>query len=190
LYDNGGVLQDSTLTQNDLNGNPGFYLFDSIPPANYYIEFKIPTSFSYSLAQQGAGGSDINDSDATILFGDTLRARTETFTLVANQYDPSWDAGIILPAGNVSLGNFVWIDTDNDGIFNNGESGLNGVTVNLYQDTDSNGVFTPMIDAFFATTTTATSGGNTGYYLFDNLPEGDYIVQVAESNFNTGQILA
>ena len=189
LYDAGGVVQDSTLTQNDLNGHPGYYLFDSIPPANYYIEFEIPASFSYSLAQQGAGGSDINDSDATALVGDTLSARTETFTLVANQYDPSWDAGIILPTGNVSLGNFVWIDTDNDGVFNNGERGLNGVIVNLYQDTDSNGVFTPMVDAFFATTTTATNAGNPGYYLFDNLPEGDYIVQIAESNFNTGQTL-
>lgn len=189
LYDNGGLLQGSTTTQNDLNGSPGYYLFDSIPPADYYIEFEVPTSFRYSLAQQGAGGSDATDSDATSLVGDTLRARTETFTLVANQYDPTWDAGIILPTGNVSLGNFVWIDTDNDGVFNNGENGINGVTVNLYQDTDSNGVFTPMTDAFFATTTTATNGGNPGYYLFDNLPEGNYIVQIAKSNFNTGQIL-
>lgn len=189
LYNSGGVLQDSTLTQNDLNSNPGFYLFDSIPPADYYIEFDITTGFRYSLAQQGVGGSDSNDSDATALVGDTLRARTETFTLVANQYDPSWDAGIILPTGNVSLGNFVWIDRDNDGVFNNGESGINGVTVNLYQDTDSNGVFTPVVDAFLATTTTATSGGNAGYYLFDNLPEGEYIVQIAESNFTTGQVL-
>ena len=189
LYDSGGVLQDSTITQNDLNGHAGYYLFDSIAPANYYIEFEIPTSFSYSLAQQGAGGSDANDSDATALVGDTLRARTETFTLVANQYDPNWDAGIIIPTGNVSLGNFVWIDTDNDGVFNNSESGINGVTVNLYQDTDSNGVFTPMVDAFLSTTTTVTNAGNLGYYLFDNLPEGDYIVQVAESNFSVSQVL-
>lgn len=189
LYDSGGVLQDSMVTKNDLNGHAGYYLFDSIPPANYYIEFEIPTSFSYSLAQQGAGGSDANDSDATALVGDTLRARTETFTLVANQYDPTWDAGIIIPTGNVSLGNFVWIDADNDGVFNNGESGLNGVTLNLYQDTDSNGVFTPIVDAFLSTTTTATNAGNTGYYLFDNLPEGDYIVQVAESNFSVSQVL-
>ena len=78
-----------------------------------------------------------------------------------------------------------------DGIYQpeNGEMGINGVRLNLYVDTDADGQFTPNVDEFYATTTTATQAGNAGYYLFDNLPAGDFIVQVENSNFNTSQIL-
>jgi len=91
-------------------------------------------------------------------------------------------------AQTMSLGNRVWLDdgagggTPNDGLLNGGEVGIDGVTVELYVDTNGDG--TP--DGV-AVGTTVTTGG--GYYLFDNLPPGDYIVSVVESNFNTGGVL-
>ena len=42
----------------------------------------------------------------------------------------------------------------------------------------------------YRTTTTSTGGANgEGYYIFDGMPEGDYIIRLAPSNFNAGGIL-
>lgn len=65
-----------------------------------------------------------------------------------------------LPA---SIGDYVWIDTNGNGIQDAGESGLDGVTVRLYDSLGS------------LLSTTSTSGG--GFYSFTNLSPGDYYVE-------------
>lgn len=76
------------------------------------------------------------------------------------------------PTPELSLGNFVWFDTNNNGIFDSGESPTANVRLELL---DSTG-------AVLRTTTTDANGA----YLFDDLPEGRYAVRVASSNFQTG----
>jgi LPXTG-site transpeptidase (sortase) family protein len=76
-----------------------------------------------------------------------------------------------------SIGNRVWFDTDNDSLIDVGEVGADGVVVNLYAASD--------ITTILATDTTA--GG--GYYLFDFLPAGEYVVTLAASNFASGAVL-
>ena len=61
-----------------------------------------------------------------------------------------------------SLGDFVWNDSNFDGIQDAGESGIFNVTVNLYNDTDS----------LINTTTTDADG----YYKFTHLESGNYSV--------------
>ncbi|HUG70255.1 MAG TPA: SdrD B-like domain-containing protein [Pirellulaceae bacterium] len=86
----------------------------------------------------------------------------------------------------LTLGNLVFNDLNNDGIFNSGtEAGISGVALSLYSDTDGNGSFTAGTDTLVATTTTNGSG----VYLFTNLFPGNYIVQIDESNFNVGNAL-
>lgn len=72
------------------------------------------------------------------------------------------------------IGDFVWVDTNGNGIQDGGEPGLNGVTVNLL---NSDG--TPVLDGNGnpRTTTTATHNGNPGYYQFVGVPEGNYIIE-------------
>ncbi|MEL6605718.1 MAG: choice-of-anchor A family protein, partial [Cyanobacteria bacterium J06614_10] len=72
------------------------------------------------------------------------------------------------------IGNRVWADSDDNGTLDGGESGIDGVVVNLLQ----NGVQV-------ATTTTADGG----YYLFNELSAGDYVVEIAAVNFNAGNAL-
>ena len=69
----------------------------------------------------------------------------------------------------VAIGNFVWHDSNNNAMHDAGESGIDGVTVTLYRDTNGNGVCEPGVDALVETTT--TSGG--GYYQFVGLIPSD-----------------
>ena len=80
----------------------------------------------------------------------------------------------------VSLGDLVWFDYNNNGIYENGagEIGVPGVTVELYNAGDTLG--TP-ID-------TVTTDAN-GRYLFLDIPEGGYFVHIPPSQFTAGQPL-
>ncbi|MEM9820423.1 MAG: SdrD B-like domain-containing protein [Bacteroidota bacterium] len=95
------------VTSNDVNGNPGFYLFDELPPDNYFILFVLPSSTTFTTSGS-LGSSDPNDSDANSTFGNT-----EIITVLAASYDNSWDAGLIL-SGVEDCSN--GIDDDGDGL--------------------------------------------------------------------------
>ncbi len=83
----------------------------------------------------------------------------------------------------MSIGNQVWLDSNNNGAIDGTETGIAGVSLELYQDTNTNGAYNPGVDTLVDTTTSAGAGGN---YLFDNLLPGDYFVVLPTANFNTG----
>ena len=95
---------------------------------------------------------------------------------------------VIINPPSAELGNFVWIDTNYNGIQDDGPTGVNGVTVNLYQDVDGDGIAEPGGDdgAPIETTVTATFMGEDGYYLFDELEAGDYFVEIVTSTIPAG----
>ncbi len=86
----------------------------------------------------------------------------------------------------LSLGDRVWADIDDDGLFDSGEQGIGQVKLNLYQDTNLDNAYTSGVDTLLGMTTT-DAGGN---YLFSNLFVGKYIVQVDPTNFLTGGALS
>ncbi|MEZ4913620.1 MAG: SdrD B-like domain-containing protein [Chitinophagales bacterium] len=113
----------------------GHYLFDNLPAGNYVVTVGEGPE-NYGLTTTGTYNVNLGSGE------DFLNA------------DFGFDTA--------SLGNYVWIDSNANGIQDAGEQGLNGVNVIL---TDAAG-------NFVASTTTA----NGGYYLFDNLAAGNYIV--------------
>jgi len=65
----------------------------------------------------------------------------------------------------VAIGNRVWADTNNDSKMNEDESGIDGITVQLFKDANGNGICEPGgADGATAIMTTTTTGG--GYYQF------------------------
>ncbi len=78
-------------------------------------------------------------------------------------------------AGDGSISDRVWHDVNGNGIQDAGEPGMVGVTVNLVHAGDD-GLFGSVDDLTLTTTT-----GTNGTYLFDNLPAGDFRIDVDES---------
>jgi hypothetical protein len=78
-----------------------------------------------------------------------------------------------------SLGDYVWNDRNANGIQDDGETGINGATVNLWRDLNGNGV-RDGANELLATTTTHTNG-NDGYYEFKGLTPGlEYQVEFVQ----------
>lgn len=157
LYDSGGTAIATTVT-----AGGGLYSFTGLFPGTYSVGFARP--FGYGFSPQNAPGSTAaNDSDVNILTG-----RTANFTLIAGQTNNDLDAGVFL---SVAVGNRVWLDANNNGLYDAGETFFSGATVNLYLDADDNGV----PDGAAIRTTTTDAGG---LYLFDGLAPNTYIVGV------------
>lgn len=132
----------------------GFYTFSNLTPGDYSVLFDLPQGFAFTKADQG--GNDNIDSDADPLTG--LTAKT---TIDATETDGSWDAGLYRPA---SLGGYVWLDSNDNGIQEPNEAGLDEVVVQL----------TTLSGTVVATTTTDIDGS----YSFTGLPAGLYRVKI------------
>ncbi|MCH9740766.1 MAG: hypothetical protein K0U38_08010 [Epsilonproteobacteria bacterium] len=116
-------------------------------------------------------GSNINDSDAIIDEDNATISIAESDIPYAGSNNHSFDIGFkTIPT--YTLGDYVWIDSNYNGVQDNNESGVNGITVNLYTTTDCTGNMN--------TTTTTMNGGTPakdGFYKFTNLLTGDYCIE-------------
>ncbi|MCC6299156.1 MAG: sortase [Anaerolineales bacterium] len=197
LYDQSGNLIATAATDSTgaycFSSGPGtttgnhIYLIDELNPNSQY-EIRIPLS-QPALAGLTLTTNDINgnaedqrDSDGAVGGANAVIPIT---TGDAGDNNHTFDFGF---AGSYSLGNRVWLDDGagggiaDNGIQDGGEAGIANVVVNLYEDANNDGI---PDGAAIATTTTDANG----YYRFDNLNAGGYIVEVAASNFNTGNPL-
>ncbi|MBU2958958.1 SdrD B-like domain-containing protein [Paracoccus sp. 1_MG-2023] len=148
-----GALVATTVTAAD-----GSYQFEDLDAGDYVVEF--PKSINGRvLVDANAGDDDTIDSDAS-----TSTGRTGTISLEIGELSSDNDAGIKDP-GTASLGNFVFLDADKDGVQDLGEVGVAGVTVTLF-----------MGGVAIASTTTGAAGN----YIFTGLKAGTYTVGFTE----------
>ena len=146
-------------------------------------------------ANTPSGNTNVDNDDNGSQVGDIVRSTPITLTPflaptkegdVGPQVDTATDinSNLTLDLGLVrvyTLGNRVWNDANNDGLLDNGETGIDGATVRLLT---ADG--TPVLDASGAAVTTRTVGG--GYYAFGNLTPGNYRVQVDGGGPLTGLV--
>lgn len=122
----------------------GFYEFPWLPADTYTVTVDTNT-LPIGYGQSG-------DPDSTL-------DNTHTTILTTGETEDTVDFGYLTSA---ELGNFVWLDTNGNGIQDVGESGFGNITVTLTVS-DTGQVFT---------TTTSASG----HYTFTNLLPGSYQV--------------
>jgi hypothetical protein len=116
----------------------------------------VPSGFQ--ISPQDQGGNDATDSDIN-----PANSMTGPVNLAAGENNTTVDAGLNQPPVITgSIGDFVWNDTDRDGVQDLGEPGIPNVTVML-QDCSGNTL---------ATTTTDANG----LYRFSNRNAGCYVV--------------
>ncbi len=145
-------------------------------PANMMLRKSIRIDFaSYVL---GAGQTELFDFSAQVPPGATAgMVGWNSFAATASQ-DAVQSLGAeatkvcvnIIDTGCGCIGNFVWFDTNGNGLQDSGEPGINGCTITLY-DASNNQVGMPVISSF-------NIGGQPGYYQFCGLTAGTYHIAV------------
>ena len=157
LYAADGVTLLQT-TQTDGSGN---YLFEGLAGGNYVIGFVKPAGYQFSPQNQGTGSlQDSFDSDADLTTGKTA------VVALSGARSPTNDAGLYSSNGAkpANIIDWVWYDTNRDGLQSTGETGLAGVTVNLWD-----GGHTKLL--------ASTASDGQGGYEFTGLAAGSYTVQ-------------
>jgi uncharacterized repeat protein (TIGR01451 family) len=178
------ALVATTVTAPDGFGNPGYYKFQELVPGQpYFVQFVLPSSATGFTTPNAT--DDANDSDPT-----GANHLTPIVVLAPDEFNPTLDAGLVIAGGTLALGDQVWLDTNNNGIYEpqSGETGIDNVHLSLYRDANANGL--PDADEYSGSTVTATTSGFAGRYRFNNLAAGNYIVVVDNANFTGGGALA
>lgn len=147
---------DDTYVSTDITDSDGLYMFEALTPGDYYLVFTLPTGYGFTNPDQGT--DDETDSDVDPNTGYTIPT-----TLDEGENDPSWDAGVVEECIG-SIGDYVWHDLNANGIQDDGEPGIQGVTVKLLYPND------------MSTLDTTTTDAN-GYYLFNGMGAGNYIIE-------------
>ncbi|HEA4972797.1 TPA: fibrinogen-binding adhesin SdrG C-terminal domain-containing protein, partial [Staphylococcus aureus] len=137
--ENGEVLQ-TTKTDKD-----GKYQFTGLENGTYKVEFETPSG--YTPTQVGSGTDEGIDSNGTSTTG-----------VIKDKDNDTIDSGFYKPTYN--LGDYVWEDTNKNGVQDKDEKGISGVTVTLKDENDK-------------VLKTVTTDEN-GKYQFTDLNNGTY----------------
>ena len=142
----------------------------------------------YNRTQTGTTSSSYNNGtpapNVAVVHG-AYYALTQTITIThaappsTGFWRTSANAKIFAASGSGCIGDYVWRDSNANGIQDNNEEGINGVRIVL---SDANG-------GYLTEVTTATNGTNDGYYQFSNLVSGNYKVMIDESTLPPGLVL-
>lgn len=136
----------------------GGYLFENLLPGRYSLAYALPDGYLFT-DQKTQENTDF-DSDV-----DPISGRSAWVTLQSGQQDTAQDAGAYKTA---TLGDFVWLDRDGDGVQDKSEKGVGGVQVSLYT-ADGRLLATTTTDRLGRYSFSALKPGS--YYLVYSLPK-------------------
>ena len=160
LYDSTGtnLLATTTTAYGGPNNVNGYYQFTGLSAGSYVVvvdSTTLPPNYTPTTSSVGSNFAiDSNGSPAPV----TLPTDSSV--------DETIDFGYVSPC-NGTIGDFVWHDLNQNGIQDTGESGIGGITLDLYNASNT------LIQ-------TAITNGS-GNYLFSGLCAGDYTVTVVNS---------
>ncbi|MCL4268245.1 MAG: sortase [Anaerolineales bacterium] len=194
LFTGDGLTELDSFT----TGVDGQYLFSGMPAGNYVVRVTPPAGFESTIDSAdtttpnnniddndngvGTGAGEVSSNLFAMIPGDAGSSNVVTDS-TGNTQNPSLDFGFIPDSTlEFSLGNRVWFDTNNNGLIDGTEAGVNNVRVELYQDNGTTPGVYDAGDTFLAFDNTDASG----HYRFDDLPAGQYVVVIPTSQFGSG----
>ena len=160
LYNESGTQLSMTTTKTNVDsGQSGYYSFENLSPGNYYIGINLNFGTSVSDANIGDDNldSDIDNSNGA--------GTSSLIAIDSGDTNTSTDIGLLATPG--SVGDFLWVDNNGNGIQDNGEPGMNDVVVKLYDEN---------VNLINETITGNDDDGEPGYYTFENITAGDYFI--------------
>ncbi len=162
----------------DVNGNPinpvvsngsGNYSFPNLKPGMYKLTFTPPGGYYPNRYNVTGGANDATDADDDSDVDQSNGNMTFDIEILSGEVEAGIDGGFYQP---VSIGNFVWHDSDANGIQDAGEVGVDNVAVTInfrngwaVTDVNNNPVGPMNTDP-------------AGAYLFTNLRPGEYEIVV------------
>lgn len=150
---NGNGTHESAIEPAATTDSAGAYTIGSLVPGTYTVRVDTST-LSSTLVQTYDAAGDVDNA--------------ATFSLSAAQARSDIDFGYTT---RVTIGDFVWNDTNANGQQNSGETGISGLTVT---------VFNAANDTIAATTTTNAAGA----YSFTLMPGAYYLVFDKPAGYN------
>ncbi|MDQ7139350.1 SdrD B-like domain-containing protein, partial [Staphylococcus simulans] len=142
----------TVTTVTDANGK---YEFTGLENGDYTVDFTAPEGYEATLVNVGDDALDSDGASTTVTINNA-----DNYTIDSGFYKPAVEEPTPVPA-TYNLGDYVWEDSNKDGIQNSNEVGIEGVTVTLTKPDGS-------------TVTTVTDAN--GKYEFTGLENGDYTV--------------
>ncbi len=172
LYKDGAKYGTTTT------GASGDYSFTSLPSGNYTVEVSdiYGVLSAYRPTAPGPVQGADNNNQVPQPYAITLPEKVANLT-----GDFGYYKGPVIKDKS-TIGNLLWLDINADGIYQISEPGIGNVSVELWYDTDSDGlvgVGDALVGVEF---TTYAVGLASNYAFFDEFPAGDYLVRVTDVN--------
>jgi len=142
----------------------------NVPDGTYTINYMdgVPSAQTFTNVSVTGGSATISG----------LSTGTYNDLTITTGCTSTEDVDIVLEDNHcVGVGNLVFIDLNNDGSFNGSDIGVDHVEVWLFNAGDD-----PSVDMPVSKDTTSMGG----YYLFDNVNNGQYFLHIPSSAFNSG----
>lgn len=162
-----------------LTNADGYYVIGGLEAGDYTLSFTcLPAGYTFTTTTAAGVAVDKNSDalatgmTAVIKLDPTAPAatdadRAELGAFVGNKIIRTIDAGIKAPVElRFAVGDRVWLDANHNGRQDTGESPVGNVSVTLF----AAGSTTPQA---------VTKTNNDGFYIFDNLAKGSYVVKFA-----------
>ena len=177
-----GDPSDGTLLETAVTDGSGNYAFTGIGggsgiPADDYVLVEVDPANYRSVSDGDASldtGGDIANTAAP--FGNLDNIIPVTIAAIGE----SDEDNNFVDENVGSIAGRVWFDEDLDGVLDTEEAGITDVSVQLF--TDPNGDGDPS-DGTLVSTTVTDENGN---YIFNDLPAGDFVVEVVDSTLPAG----
>lgn len=144
-----------TVTANNMSGQPGYYQFNNLDPNDYYVEFEEISGYGRTPSTDFNNPLNTNHSDYNVNTRRTAKLQ------LSNSDIRNIDGGFTLS----SIGDFVFNDSNYNGIQDTGELGMPNIPVKLYKN---------------GTLAQSTTTDSNGAYAFTNLLTGNYEVRVTK----------
>ncbi len=179
---NSGNALFTTTTSDGTDGNPvGSYQFTGLAPGSYTIGVETtsgPLAGTSQTSDPDSDGLSCSDPELSTL-GYPACDNLNTVTVNYGTNLTSGDFGY-QPAG--VIGDFVWLDADNDNIQDSDEPGIGDATVILTNASAVTIDGTPYATGAYIDTVYTDLDG---YYSYSNLPDGTYDIEVVTPTNHT-----